>query len=280
MTFIVTLGFLFASAFNYAQEQTQNRVRIKADYFKVMDEGSRIELSTNARIDRKTVAVPGIELEIFSTTEEEEKALGSVIMDAEGKGVLDLGTINNHSSDSSAYYNFSISFKGNKAYKKANKTISVMDAEITARHIVRDSVNYIEATLKDIAKDSTIEGTSIDVQVRRLFMPLKLGEEFNSTDDSGTVLVPIEEGIPGIDGNLILEAVLSDNDDYGNVMAWIEAPVGVPIIEDSSFDERALWGPTNRTPVFILIFTYGLILGILGIVIYLVLNLIRIKKAQ
>ncbi|MBT8271971.1 MAG: hypothetical protein KJO25_08000, partial [Bacteroidia bacterium] len=141
-------------------------------------------------------------------------------------------------------------------------------------------INYLEATLKDIAKDSAIEGTSLDIRVRRLFRPLKLGEEFNSTDERGIVIVPIEEGIPGIDGDLIIEAVLSDNDDYGNVIAWIEAPVGIPIVEDSSFDDRALWGPRNRTPVFILIFTYGLILGIFGIVIYLVTNLIRIKNAQ
>ena len=128
--------------------------------------------------------------------------------------------------------------------------------------------------------DSALADVPLEIRVRRLFKPLKLGEEFNSTDSNGTVVVPIEEGIPGVDGNLIMEVALVDHDDYGNVMAWIEAPVGVPIVEDSSFDERALWGPRNRTPVFILVFTYSLIIGILIIVVYLIRNLIKIRNEK
>ncbi len=277
---IAALWFVFSIGFCNAQEQTQHRVRIKADYFKVMNQGSHIELSTSARINKKTVGIPGLELEVYNINDEEDNALGTVMTDLDGKGRIDLGEITKYAIDSNAYYNFSIRFKGIDSFKRANRDISIKDAAISAKHVVRDSVDYLEATLKDMARDSTIAGVSLDIQVRRLFAPLKLGEEFNTTDGSGTVLVPIESGIPGKDGNLILEAVLNDNDDYGNVMAIVEAAVGIPIVEDTSFDERALWGPRGKTPIFILVFTYTLILGILGIIIYLVMNLFRIKNAQ
>ena len=65
---------------------------------------------------------------------------------------------------------------------------------------VIDSINYITATLKDTATDSVLPEQLLNVQVQRLFKSLRIGDEFNSTDESGTILVPIEAGIPGVNG--------------------------------------------------------------------------------
>ncbi|MGB5204645.1 MAG: hypothetical protein WBN63_10690, partial [Eudoraea sp.] len=110
------------------------------------------------------------------------------------------------------------------------------------------------------------------------FSPLKIGEEFNFRDENGTIFVPIEDGIPGLDGNLNIEVVLQDSDDYGTVKAIINAPIGKPIVEESTFDQRTLWSPRSKTPIFILFFTGGLIFGTWGIIIYLITNLFKISK--
>ncbi|MBT8258946.1 MAG: hypothetical protein KJO49_10775 [Bacteroidia bacterium] len=276
---IIALLLIFQTGISWAQDEEKIRPRIKADYFKVMDEGSYLELSTSARIERKNREVPHLELEVFQVIDDDDNSLGKVTTSAEGKARFQLGNIIKYSPDSSSFYNFLVRFKGNDKFKRASREVSVMDAIISAKHVVIDSIDHIEGTIKDVAKDSLIEDVALEVGVRRLFKPLKMGEEFNMTDLNGTVVVPIEKGIPGIDGNLFIEVAVVDHDDYGNVMQTIEAPIGVPIVKDASYDERSLWGPRNRTPIFILVFTYGLILGILGIVVYLINNLIKIRNS-
>ena len=135
------------------------------------------------------------------------------------------------------------------------------------------------ATLIDVNTNSPIVDESLTVQVQRLFRPLRIGEEFNFTDDEGSIIVPIENDIPGVDGNLTFEVVLYESDDYGTVKALVSSPIGIPIIDESTFDQRTMWSPRNKTPIFLLIFPNLLIIGIWGLIVYLTLNLFKLSKS-
>ena len=74
------------------------------------------------------------------------------------------------------------------------------------------------------------------------------------TDDNGSIIVAVDNDIPGINGNLMIEVTLSDSDSYGTVKALVKAPYGTPIVEESTFDKRTMWSPRNKTPLFLLIF--------------------------
>jgi hypothetical protein len=63
------------------------------------------------------------------------------------------------------------------------------------------------------------------------------------------------------------------------VKALVNAPIGVPIVDESTFDERTMWSPRSKTPLFLLIFPNLIILGIWGLIIYLILNLFKLKKS-
>ena len=99
------------------------------------------------------------------------------------------------------------------------------------------------------------------------------------TDEDGTIIAEVKEGIPGLDGNLAIEVVLNDSELFGTVKAIVNAPVGTPIVDESTFDQRTMWSPRNKTPLFLLIFPNILIFGIWGLIIYLITNLIKIKKS-
>ena len=89
----------------------------------------------------------------------------------------------------------------------------------------------------------------------------------------------MEDDIPGVDGVLTLEVVLNDSDDYGTVKALITAPIGIPIVEESTYDQRTLWSPRDKTPISILVFANLLIFGIWGMLFYLMYNLFKISKS-
>lgn len=284
LIFLTLAGVIaFSFGFNtklHSQETKKNTVRLKVDYIKIMDSISYFKINAFSRIDQENVDVSNIELEIYNELDGEEFNLGTVTTDMHGNCNFILKNLNEIKSDSTNTYNVTVSFNGNDAYKKASKSVSFKDATIITKLVTRDSINYISATLKETVTDSVLSDRLLTVQIQRLFRPLRIGEEFNSTDENGTIIVPIEEGIPGIDGNLIIEVVLADSDEYGTVKALNKAPVGVPIVDESTFDERTMWSPRNKTPLFLLIFPNLLIFGIWGLIVYLFINLFKISKSK
>ena len=164
--------------------------------------------------------------------------------------------------------------------RNAKKSISFKDAEITAKIVVKDSINYMQAILTESIANSPLVEQDLTIQVQRLFGPLTLGDEFNSTNEDGTIFVPVEEGIPGVDGHLTFEVVLNDSDDYGTVKALINSSIGIPFVNESTFNERTMWSTRDKTPIFLLIFPNLLIIGIWGLIIYLFVNLFKISKSK
>jgi len=263
----------------YAQDTKKNTIRLKADYIKTMNKEIAFNLRASSKVDGSNIDVANIELTVFNEYNDDSVKIGSTITDSEGKSTFVVNNLNLIKPDPTEIYNILVSFKGNDAYKRASKSVTYKDATIEAKIITKDSVNYITATLKDTATDSVLSDQILNVQVQRLFRPLRIGPEFNSTDESGTIIVPIEEGIPGVDGMLTFEVVLKDNDDYGTVKAQVTAALGTPVVDESTFDERTMWSPRNKTPLFLLIVPNLITLGIWGIIIYLILNLVKIKKS-
>jgi len=262
-----------------AQDIKKNKIRLKVDYVKTMNEDITFIIKASSKVERKNIDVANIEVTIFNEINGEKIKIGTITTNMEGASKFVVKDFNLIKPDSTGLYNITATFKGNDLYKRASKSISYKDAIIIANITTIDSINYVTATIKDTAKDSLLSDQILNVQVQRLFKPLRIGKEFNSTDEFGSIIVPVEDGIPGVNGMLTFEVVLKENDDYGTVKALISAPLGIPIVDESTFDERTMWSPRNKTPLFLLIVPNIITLGIWGIIIYLLLNLIKIKKS-
>jgi len=262
-----------------AQDKKKIKLRIKADYTKIVDHSYYIDLTTTAKINKKNTGVANLNLTVISETDDDEVELGQATTNHDGKVRFIINDLNKLLKDTLGFYNLKVKFKGDDSFKKASKGLSFKDANIETKSFTKDSVNYVSATLKDVYLDSLLTKTSLNVNVKRLFKSLPVGEEFNYTDKNGTILVPIEEGIPGIDGKLVIEVILNDSDDYGTVKALINTSFGKAVVIDNSFENRTLWSPRNKTPIFILIFANLLIFAMWGIILYLITNLFRINKS-
>lgn len=275
--FLVVLS-VFLCTSSFAQKAKKDKVRLKANYFKVMNAEVYFDLQASARVDGENVDVSKAELVIFNIVGDEQLELGKVTTNMLGKARFTLKDLSSIKPDSTNTYNIEISFDGNDSFKGASKSLSFKNANIDAKLVTIDSINYVTAALVNKTTDSIIAGQLLRVQVQRLFKPLLI-EEFNETDENGTILVPIPEGIPGVDGNIAIEVVLNDSDEFGTIKAIVNAPIGKPIVDESTFDERTMWSPRNKTPLFLLIFPNLLIFGIWGIIIYLITNLFKISKS-
>ncbi|MDM9632090.1 hypothetical protein [Robiginitalea aurantiaca] len=258
--------------------QDKERLRLSTSYTKVMDGPLYLDFQTSARIDKTNITVPDAELEVYYEVDGQEFPLGTTITGPDGKGQFTLEGLEAIQPDSTGLYILGASFAGNDTFRRASSSVEFRDALLIASLVQKDSLNFIEATLKDKALDSTIADALIRVQVTRMFKPLVISEDLLMTDESGTVMVEIPADIPGKDGNLSMEVVIEENDDYGTVKARLDAAVGTPIVTSSTYDQRTLWGRSGRAPLFILFFTGMLVIGSWGIIFYLLFNLYKITK--
>lgn len=120
------------------------------------------------------------------------------------------------------------------------------------------------------------------VGIQRLGGILSAGdEETYTTDSSGTVTVELtKDSLPGDKkGNITLIVKVEDNDLYGNLQSEKTVPWGASLNTDNNFfDQRKLWSTNFRTPLWLLFMAYSIIIGVWGTIIYLILQIIKIKK--
>ncbi|HHC81170.1 MAG TPA: hypothetical protein ENK46_14915 [Flavobacteriia bacterium] len=280
LTIISLFIVMMISQNTYAQKKKLHKVRLKAEYIKITDGEMYLDISATSKIKKKNKKIPNIKLSIYNEFNDERYKVGEITTNNKGKNKFIIDGLHTLKADSTNTYTLKIAFKGNEVYKKASKTIRFKDADIKASLSTKDSIYYIKAILTDKATGNPLANQSLSVQVQRLFSPLRIGKEFNDTDDDGTIVVPIKENIPSADGNLVIEVVLNDSDEYGTVKAFVNAPIGIPVADESTFNQRTMWSPRNKTPIFILVFTNFLIIGIWGILLYLIINLFKISKSK
>lgn len=255
----------------------KNKARINADLVNVIGGEKYLNIKASARINKKTVAASNLDLIILQEVDNDEIEIGKTTTNASGISKYKIEDFQNLEPDSLGVYHLIVAFEGNESFKKSSRDVSFRNADIDVKWIVKDSINYVNAKLIDVQLDSTVGEIPLVVQVDRLFRPLKIGEE--STDGNGEIEVAVEDGIPGIDGNLNLEVVLNESDDYGTVIAKLIAPIGTVIVDESTFDQRTMWSPRGKTPIFLLALTYSFIFIVWGIFLYLFFNLVRIVKS-
>jgi hypothetical protein len=260
-----------------AQEQ-QYKARLSVDYHKIM--GDRAYLLINGKFKGEDGYEPTVELTVNvykQIVEDSLLLIGTAITDSNGNAEFDFISSATESADSIIKHTLIVKIEDSQKFEDGNKKVSYQDVELSAETIVKDSVDHITAKLID-TMGNPLEGEKLVVMVHRLFAPLTIGESSYRTDDDGTILVPIEESLPGIDGILTFE-VMIDSRKYGLVRKIFEAPIGVPVVDLSTFGMRTMWSPPGKTPWFLWVFANLGIVGIWGTIMLLMRNLYKIYKS-
>jgi hypothetical protein len=262
-------------------QDSKNKVRLSVSYTGIMPNESFLTITGRYRGEEGFEPASSLEYEISKILGEDSLVIvGRTKSDAAGQAIFKLAGLSPRDADSTGVYQYRVSSLEHPDYQEVERSIAFKKARLEASVDSEEDVNSLSARLVDTSTGEPITELPLKVQVERLFRPMRIGEEFYMTDEDGAISVAVPPGIPGLDGNLTLEVVLSDNDDYGTVKALIEAPIGTPVEDQSTFDERTMWSPPSKTPLFLLIFPNLIIIGIWGTILYLILNLYKIYRSK
>lgn len=160
----------------------------------------------------------------------------------------------------------------------------ITKAKITLDTSNVDGVRNITVSVLKMENTKWVPAADVEMKVgvQRLGGILSAGEEDNyTTDSSGTVTVEFKrDKLPGDQkGNLLLVAKVEDNELFGSLLAEKKALWGAATKVDAGFfDQRTLWSTRFRTPYWLLFMAYSIIFGVWGTLIYLIRQVIKIKK--
>ena len=106
-------------------------------------------------------------------------------------------------------------------------------------------------------------------------------EEGYTTDSLGQINAEFKvDSLPAVDakGNIIIVAKTEDNELFGNVSMEKTIPWGKYYTTESNFGKRSLWATRDRTPLWLLFMAYSIIAIVWGVIIYLIVQIIKIKN--
>lgn len=278
--FCILLSYAVLGTSFVAFSQDKNRARVSAQYIKVMNYESFINISAKYKTESGFESASDVEFYVYKLISPDSSLLlGKTKTDGSGKAKFVLNNSDFNVTDASTEFSYTAKIENNDRFEDSETEITFAVANLTAEIQMIDSVNQINAVLAD-AGGSPLEGQFLEVRLQRMFAPLQIGEESYETDDQGSIMVPIHEPMPGIDGNLTFEVVLDESDSYGTIQATVTAPIGIPVVDQSTFDKRTMWSPPAKTPVYLLIFPNLIIAGVWVPLLFLIFNLYRIYKSK
>jgi hypothetical protein len=271
---------LFAIPF-LGMSQDKARVRVSLNSYHQMPATSEIDLRARFRGENGFEPAVGLDFEIYNVYPTDSLVkIDNGLTDMEGKVLFRLDGIENHYRDSLGVYTYRVTSLEHEKFAGVERDISFKRARLDVQLVEKGEVPNLKVGLTDLHTGDPVSGQPISVRVSRLFRPLSVGGDFNMTDESGSVVVPIDSDIPGLNGKLELFAVLSDHDEYGTVRSGLEASIGIPIEDRSTFDQRTMWAPASKTPMFLLTVPNLIIIGVWGTIIFLIVNLFKISKSK
>lgn len=173
---------------------------------------------------------------------------------------------------------FRADYPGKDTLDAAIAEITVKDLGMAMRLMMIDSVRTVHVKLFEMGKKGDtipVAGQTVNIYVHRMLSLQKIGEE--TTDEKGELNLEFPRDLPGeADGSVTVVARVEENEKYGNVENLQVKDWGIPVDHSVVVTTRALW--TQIAPWWMIISLTILLTGVWGHYIYVIVQLVLIKK--
>lgn len=276
--------FLGASINNLvAQDSTASPTLLGIRYFLPENKVPYVEISTRKKVGRKFEPVKGIPVNVYFNEASAANLLGKIVTGPQGVGRVALPASLKESWDSMDEFKFLAVSDSTPGEEPLSGDLTIKKAILVIDTSSADGIRSVTAQLKEKKGNEWVPVKEIEMKlgIKRILGNLTAGEaETYTSDSTGTAIAEFKrDSIPGDDkGNIFLVARVEDNDVYGNLVVEKSVPWGKAVQADTHFWHRTLWSTGDRAPGWLLFLALSIIMGVWGVVIYLVRQLFKIKK--
>ena len=286
----IKIGFLLTAAFFagglnlFAQDSTKKELIVNVCYNMSDNKMVYLMVNTSTKVERKFNPVGNTVVNLYLDSINENNLIAKLKTDEAGKGKAFLPPALKSSWESSPSHKFIAIAEAGKDFDETEGKCSITKTKISIDTASDEESRSIMVTVLALNGSEWVPAKDVEMKVgiSRLGGILSAGENPTyTTDSTGSVTVVFnKDRLPGDKkGNILLAAKVENNDDYGNLYVEKSVPWGVSVKPDNSFfSQRTLWSTRNRTPPWLLFMAYSIVLGVWGTIIYLLIQLVKIKK--
>ncbi|BAV05843.1 hypothetical protein SAMN05421788_10818 [Filimonas lacunae] len=277
------LGILFQGR-AMAQENEPPELMLKLAYYN-NDNIAYVKVSALEKKDGKLNPVEALPVALYLQDTLAANSIGKVVTDRTGKATATIPA--RLQAVWKAATTLSFVAVSQPQGKLAAKTQSV---DITRARLLLDTLpgedgsRSIVARVEEWQQDSfvAVKDVELKIGVQRLASFLPVGEDETYTTDSlGVANASFSlQKLPGdAKGNLVMVARVEDNDTYGNISVSKTVPWGMVKKDDEfGYGKRAMWAVNAKAPLPLQMVAYTLICAVWGILLYLVMQIVKIKR--
>lgn len=262
------------------QDSTPATPVVKLHYYNINNSQQYVLLESNLKKGKVLTPQVNKKYELFLDSSTAEMIIANLQTDAEGKAKTFLPPALKPAWEGKGTHIFILK----EGDEEIISNFTITKAKLTLDTSSSDGLKSITATVQKQKDGEWVPAPEVEMKIgiSRLGGILPAGDEPTyTTDSSGTVTVEVKkDSLPGNEkGVITLAASVEDNEELGNLKTEMIAAWGVPQKADNSFfDKRTLWSTRFRTPIWLLAIAYTIVLSVWGTLIYLVIQLIKIKK--
>lgn len=278
---VIFAGLLLSNQRSNAQEDSVEAVPvIKLHYFNNNNSLQYLILESMLKKGKVLTPQKNKSYTLYLDSSNAENLLAALTTNEQGKAKAFIPTSAKALWDASPQHTFIVRESEAEVITDYSITKSKMEIDTSSS----DGVKSITVIVKKLENEEWVPAPEVEMRigVHRLGGILSAGDDATyTTDSSGSITVEFaKDSLPGDEkGNITLAARIDDNEFFGNLLTEKIVPWGVATKTDHSFfDKRTLWTTRLRTPFWLLFLAYSIILSVWGTLIYLVIQLFKIKK--
>jgi hypothetical protein len=282
---VLVLAFLVAGSFSvFGQDSTKHELVIKLGYYMNNNKLTYLMVNTKTKIDTKFQPVKGVTVNLYLDNDSAANMIGKVITNENGVAKTIIPPTLKNIWDAAATHTFIGISEKTKEFDETKEAAAITKTKITIDTVAGAETKSIIVSVSALQGGEWVPAKDVEIKVgvNRLGGILPAGdEESYTTDSTGTVTAEFKkDSLPGDQqGNIVLAAKVEDNDLYGNLLVEKRVSWGVVTKQDNSFfNQRTLWSTRFRTPFWLLFMAYSIVISVWGTIIFLVLQIVKIKK--
>lgn len=281
--YILLICFISVMNGMQAQDSIVKEPVVKLNYYSVNNTVPYIVIHTQFKEGKKYSPAGNISGQVYMDGDSSEaNLLGKFTTNESGVAKLILPAATQQIWNNATQHNFKASATG-KGFESSETELSITKSKITIDTSSTDEAKSITVTVSQLKDKEWVPAKDVELKIgiSRLNSLLPVGdEETYTTDSTGQVTAEFKkDSMPrDMKGNIVLVAKVEDNELYGSLSVEKAVPWGVYKQYENSFSKRTLWATGNKTPIWLLAMAFSIIAGVWGTFVYLILQLVKIRK--
>ena len=243
-----------------------------------------VKVKAQQKANNKLQPLKDLSVKLYLDSLSASNLIGEIKTDEGGEGKAVIPTSLKKLWSISPGHKFIAVAKPNAQTEETTTELEIAKAKIEMDTLNTDGTRSVIAKIFSFNNGawSPSKGVEVKIGVERLGGSLKIGDEETYTTDSlGQVSGDFKlDSMPAIDtkGNIVLIAKVEDNDQFGDLSVEKTVPWGKYYQHVNTFGQRSLSAARFRAPLWLLFMAYSIVTGVWGVIIYLVVQLFRMKR--